>query len=100
MSVETSSAELAQISDYQFKIKVETIMTKDSHFILEFASSNGVSIPNTLNECQAITGFEKSIVPCIKQSETEIRITCFLCDLAPETEYVLVIAYIRNPIGA
>ena len=100
-SIQTSltlgSDDLSATTSYTFDMQVSTILTEDYHFILEFASDLGVSIPNSALACTGIKGFTSSNVPCLKLTRTQIRVNCFTCDLSSHPNYKIRIDDITNP---
>lgn len=103
----TMSASLALGSDilsaetsYTFTVQVNTPLQTSNHFIFAFDATLGVEIPNSLSTCAGLTGFTDSNIPCVKLSETEIRVGCFSCDLSAYPTYSIRIENIKNSPSA
>ena len=91
------SDELSATTSYTFEMQISTTLTEDYHFILEFASDLGVSIPNSALVCTGMIGFTSTNVPCLKLTRTQIRVNCFTCDLSSHPNYKIRIDDITNP---
>ena len=93
-----SDLTLSTATTYTFTITaMDNVLIADSHFIFEFDSTLGVTIPNSLSSCVGVLGFTTSSVPCIKESSNRIRLNCYTCDLSSHPNYEIRIVGIINP---
>lgn len=74
---------LGASTNYRFSVtSLASQLTDESYFIIEFSSDLGITIPGTLNSCTGVSGFTAPSVPCFKNSQTQVRLNCFACNLA------------------
>ena len=88
------------MTSYTFTLELATRISTSNYFIFDFDAALDLKIPNTLSSCTGVVGFTSATVPCIKLSDTQIRLSCYLCIPSSFPNYAVRIDGIINPVSA